>query len=81
MSLKNRVFCQAASFEEFFREKSTLSRMNFTRFSAEFLPVRNSGKLFLRAMETTISEGHRSYRIVRNHEPKEFHTRPGTVVV
>ena len=78
--LKNRVFCQAASFEEFFREKSNLSRMNFTRFSAGLLPVRNSGKLFLSAMETTISEGHRSYLIVRNHEPKDAQTSSGAVV-
>ena len=64
----------------FFLEKSVLARMNFARIGTESFPMRNSGKVFFIAVETTISDGQMFGRIVRSHEPKDFQTVRGTLV-
>ena len=60
-------------------DRSSLSRMNFTRIEGLAALARNSGRVLRRAMATTCSEGASPGRTVRIHEPKDCQTSVGFV--
>src|ERR1019366_539780 len=60
-------------------DRSSLSRMNFTRIEVLAALARNSGRVLRRAMATTCSEGASPGRTVRIQEPKDCQTSVGFV--
>src|ERR1700733_3617065 len=61
------------------RDRSSRSRMNFTRIEVLTAVARNSGRVLRRAMATTCSEGASPGRTVRIQEPKDRQTILGCV--
>jgi transposase len=61
------------------RDRSSRSRMNFTRIGVLAAVARNSGRIWRRAMATTCSEGASPGRMVRIQEPKDRQTSVGCV--
>src|SRR5580704_4991449 len=61
------------------RDRSSRSRMNFTRIEVLAAAARNSGRVLRRAMATTCSEGASPGRTVRIQEPKDRQTILGCV--
>jgi hypothetical protein len=53
------------------RDRSSRSRMNFTRIEVLAAAARNSGRVLRRATATTFSEGASPGRMVRIQEPKD----------
>ena len=60
-------------------DRSSRSRMNFTKIEVLAAVARNSGMVLRRAMATTCSEGASPGRTVRSQEPKNRQTRFGLV--
>jgi hypothetical protein len=59
---------------------SSLSRRNFARTGYGESSASKSRRVLRKAVATTRSDGQACGRIVRTHDPKETHTRCGTVV-
>src|SRR5712691_10729765 len=60
-------------------DRSSRSRMNFTRIEVLAAVARNSGRVLRRATATTCSEGASPGRTVRIQEPKDRQTILGCV--
>lgn len=61
------------------RDRSSRSRMNFTRIEVAAAVARNCGRVLRRARATTCSEGASPGRMVRIQEPKDCQTSLGCV--